>query len=85
MSAGKINPSIMITHVGGLDSAIETTLNLGNIRAGKMLIYTNIKMPLTAIDNFAGTYPELDKIVKANNGLWCYEAEKYLLANAERI
>ena len=28
---------------------------------------------------------ELAKIVKANNGLWCTEAEKYLLANAKAI
>ena len=91
MSTGKINPSIMITHVGGLDAAIETTMNLPNIRAGKMLIYTNIKMPLTAINDFAelgrtdAVFAELDRIIKANNGLWCYDAEKYLLANAENI
>ena len=91
MSAGKINPSLMITHVGGLDSAIETTMNLPNIRAGKMLIYTNIKMPLTAINNFGElgktdkVFAELDRIIKANNGLWCSDAEKYLLANAEGI
>ena len=91
MGSGKINPSIMITHVGGLDSAIETTLNLPNIRAGKMLIYTNIKMPLTAINNFGELgktnkiFAELDRIVKSNNGLWCYEAEKYLLNNTESI
>ena len=91
MSSGKINPSIMITHVGGLDSAVETTLKLGSMRAGKMLIYTNIKMPLTALNELGelgksdAVFAELDKIVKANNGLWCYEAEKYLLANAESI
>ena len=28
MSEGKINPAVMITHVGGLDSVIDTTLNL---------------------------------------------------------
>jgi len=91
MSSGKINPSAMITHVGGLDAAIGATLNLPNIQAGKILIYTNIKMPLTAIDTFEElgktdpVFAELDKIIKANNGLWCYEAEKYLLANAESI
>ena len=91
MASGKINPSMMVTHVGGLDAAAETTLNLPNIRAGKMLIYTNIKMPLTAINNFGelgksdAVFAALDKIIKANNGLWCCEAEKYLLANAESI
>ena len=91
MSAGKINPSMMITHVGGLDAAAETTINLPKIPGGKKLIYTNIKMPLTAINDFAelgksdSVFAELDRIVKTNNGLWCYEAEKYLLTNAESI
>ena len=30
-------------------------------------------------------FRELAAIVKKNNGLWCLEAEKYLLANAEAI
>ena len=30
-------------------------------------------------------YAELAKIVKANGGLWCAEAEAYLLAHAPRI
>ena len=91
MGSGKIDPSMMITHVGGLDAAAATTLNLPNIRAGKMLIYTNIKMPLTAINTFAELgktnpmFAELDQITKANNGIWCCEAEKYLLESAEAI
>jgi threonine dehydrogenase-like Zn-dependent dehydrogenase len=91
MNSGRLNPSMMITHIGGLDSVAATTLNLPDIPGGKKLIYTNIKMPLTAIDSFGElgkndkTFAELEKIIKANNGLWCYEAEKYLLANAESI
>lgn len=89
MSKGILNPSTMVTHVGGLDSVAETTLNLPNIPGGKKLIYTNIKLPLTALDDLGtvGTplFDELDRIVKAHNGLWSYEAEQYLLANAEAI
>jgi len=91
MEEGKINPSAMITHVGGLDAAKDTTLNLPNIKGGKKLIYTNISMPLVALDDMEALgetdpmYKELAKIVKANNGLWCAEAEKYLLANAKSI
>jgi hypothetical protein len=40
----------MITHVGGLDAVIDTTLHLPDIPGGKKLIYTQISMPLTAID-----------------------------------
>ena len=81
----------MITHVGGLDAAAGATLNLPNIRAGKMLIYTNIKMPLTALNDFGelgktnAVFAKLDNIVRSNNNLWCHEAEKHLLANAESI
>ena len=89
MEQGKINPAAMITHVGGIDAVIPTTLNLPKIPGGKKLIYTHIEMPLTAIADFEEKgktdplFAELDKIVKAHNGLWCAEAEKYLLANVK--
>ncbi len=91
MAGGSINPSSMITHVGGLNSVVETTLNLPKIPGGKKLIYTNIDMPLTAIADFAEKgkrdplLAALNEIVARNNGLWCAEAEKYLLSNAKAI
>lgn len=91
MEKGLIDPSAMITHVGGLDSAREATLNLPKIPGGKKLIYTNISMPLTAIADFEEKgkndplFAELDRLVKENNGLWSAKAEKYLLANAKPI
>ncbi|MBR6558365.1 MAG: zinc-binding dehydrogenase [Clostridia bacterium] len=91
MQAGRINPAAMITHIGGLDSAIETTLNLPKIPGGKKLIYTNISLPLTAIADFeekGKTDPmfcELAKLTAKTKGLWNAEAEKYLLANAKSI
>ena len=91
MSRGVINPAAMITHVGGMNAVIDTVMNLPSIPGGKKLIYTHIDLPLTAIADFeeAGKsdpiFAELDKIVKNNNGLWCAEAEKYLLENAKSI
>jgi len=91
MENGKIDPAAMITHIGGLDAAAHTTLNLPKIPGGKKLIYTNISMELTALTDFAEKsaentmFKELDKIVKENNGLWCAKAEKYLLDNAKAI
>lgn len=91
MAKGSIDPSSMITHIGGLDCVVETTLNLPKIPGGKKLIYTNIRMPLTAISDFAelgkknSLYAELAQIVDKNNGLWSGDAEKYLLASAEAI
>ena len=91
MSDGRINPAVMITHVGGLDSVIDTTINLHKIPGGKKLVYTNIKMPMTAIDDFERLgktdekFAALAKIVSENNGLWCAGAEKYLLSHSEEI
>ena len=91
MESGRINPAAMITHIGGLNAAAETTLNLPNIPGGKKLIYTNIDLPLTAIADFeklAATDPlfaQVDAIVKEHNGLWCQQAEEYLLAHAKSI
>lgn len=91
MGKGLINPSAMVTHIGGLDTAAETTLNLPNIPGGKKLIYPNISMPLTAISDFEEKakdnpmFAKLAEITKGNNGLWCIEAEDYLLENAEKI
>ena len=83
MEKGLINPAAMITHVGGLDSVIDTTLRLPDIPGGKKLIYTHISMPLTAIEDFGKSddpkMQTLAEIVKRNNNLWCEEAEKLLL------
>lgn len=91
MSSGKIDPSAMVTHVGGLNTVIHTTLNLPNIPGGKKLIYTGKNMPLVAISDFAELgktdkfYADLHELVTKNNGLWSPEAEKYVLANAKEI
>lgn len=90
MEAGKLNPAAMITHIGGLDAAAETTLNLPNIKGGKKLIYTHISMPLTAIEDFKELgktdelFKNLDEICTRHNGLWNAEAEKYLLENINK-
>ena len=91
MQEGRINPAVMITHVGGLDAVVDTTLNLPRIPGGKKLIYTNISMPLVSLygleekgrsDPF---YAGLHEIIARNNFIWCNEAEKYLLENGKPI
>ena len=86
---GRINPAVMVTHIGGLDAAAETTLNLPKIPGGKKLIYTHLSMPLTALTDLRAKGEaegderliKLADIVDAHNGLWCPDAEEYLLAN----
>ncbi len=89
MAEGKLNPSTMLTHIGGLDAVIDTTLNLPKIPGGKKLVYNNVSMPLVALDdlkNMEGDlYQGLAEIVEKHNGLWSPEAEKFLLANAPAI
>ena len=91
MNEGKINPASMITHVGGLNCVVDTVLNLPKIPGGKKLIYNHIDLPLTAIADFEELgktdpmFAELDRLCKANNGLWNADAEKYLLAHAKAI
>lgn len=88
MNEGRLNPAAMITHIGGLNCVAETTKNLPKIPGGKKLIYNHIEMPLTAIADFqrlgdtSELFRELGGIVDRHNGLWCAEAERFLLRNA---
>ncbi len=84
-ASGQINPSVMLTHIGGMDAAIDAIKNLPQIPGGKKLIYNHIDMPLTAIDDFEALgktnplFKTLDELVKKHGGLWNGEAERFLL------
>lgn len=86
-AAGKINPAVMVTHIGGLDAAADTILRLPEIPGGKKLIYNHLRMPLTALEDLRERGQEderfvmLADIVDAHQGLWCPEAEEYLLTH----
>lgn len=82
-----LDPAGLVTHIGGINAVIDTTLNLPDIPGGKKLIYNHIEMPLTAISDFAELgknkplFEELDRICNKHNGLWSVEAESHLLEN----
>ncbi len=86
-----LDPAGLVTHIGGIDAVIDTTLNLPNIPGGKKLIYNHIKMPLIAIDDFAEKgkenhlFAELDRLCKKHSGLWNTEAEEFLLSNSRLL
>ena len=90
-AAGTINPSVMVTHVGGIDAAAQTTLDLPKIPGGKRLVYTHFSMPMTAISDFDKLgavdpfFAALAGICSKNNGLWSTEAEHYLLKHGKRL
>lgn len=91
MSQGRINPAMMITHVGGLNAAAETTMHLPEIPGGKKLIYTHCDFPLTAIADFAElgktnpVFAELAEACARNNGLWSTEAEQIVLEKMPKL
>lgn len=87
LSANKsINPSYMITHIGGLNAVPDTVINLKSIVSGKILIYPHIEMDLVSLSdivegNCEGKFfEELKIILQASQGIWSEKAEKYLLA-----
>ena len=90
-SQGRINPSVMVTHVGGIDSAAQATIDLVKIPGGKRLVYTHVSMPMTAIADFAAAgqnnpfFAQLAAICDRHNGLWSDEAERCLLTQAPRL
>ena len=87
---GLLDPAVMVTHIGGLDAAAEATLRLPELPGGKKLIYTQIDMPLTAIEDFpakAAEDPRFGHLADqclARRGLWCPAAEAYLLEHWTR-
>jgi threonine dehydrogenase-like Zn-dependent dehydrogenase len=91
MANRSLKPEVMITHIGGLGAVVDTTIRLDKIPGAKKLIYTHKKLDLVAIADFRERgkaepfYAALADITEANDGLWCKEAEDYLLAQAPEI
>ena len=90
MSLG-LDPAGIVTHIGGINTVIDATLNLPHLPGGKKLIYTHVNMPLTPIIEFETkgemnpVYAELHRLCAANKGLWNIEAEEYLLKYADQL
>ncbi len=86
-----IDPSIMVSHILGLNAYSDAIYDMEHPSGLKKVCYTHLDLPLVALEDFAELgktdpmFAELDRIVKAHGGLWCPEAEKYLLANAKKI
>ena len=91
MEKGIINPSAMVTHIGGLGAVPQAVIDLPSIPGGKKMMYTHLDFPLVALADLAeqgrtnAVFAELDRLVKKHNGLWSAEAEAYLLANGNAI
>jgi threonine dehydrogenase-like Zn-dependent dehydrogenase len=81
----ELNPSKMVTHVGGLDAVPDALLGLPEFTGGKILIYPHADLELVAIDDLAELgrtdprFAELSALTRSNDGIWNREAESFLL------
>jgi hypothetical protein len=86
-----IRPAALISHILGMNAYVDTMMAMATPSGAKKLCYTGLDIPLIAIDELDEwgkrdpLYAELAEIVKKNGGLWCVEAEDYLLAHAPKI
>ena len=91
MMVDGLDPAGLVTHIGGLNAVIDSTIHLPEIPGGKKLIYTHIDMNLTAIEDFEdlgksnSLYHDLARITRKHEGMWSVEAEEFLLQNTDRI
>lgn len=84
-ASGAINPSRMVTHVGGLDAVPDALSSLPSFTGGKILVYPHVDLDLTGIADFAALADEdarfarLAAICSAHDDIWNRDAEAYLL------
>lgn len=87
----KIQPGAIVSHILGLNAAADTLFAMEKPNGAKKVCYNELDIPLVAIADLGELgktdpmYSQLDRIVKENGGMWCAEAESYLLAHAPRI
>ena len=92
IAEGKLNPAGMITHVGGLNAVVETTLNLPEDSRRQE---ADLHQHQYGTDrdrrfreegrNRSRCSRSSPKFAAKNNNLWCGEAEAYLLEHAPKI
>ncbi len=91
IETNKINPGTLVSHICGLNAVIDAIKAMEKPNGAKKVCYTHLDLPLIAVDELDAwgekdpMFKELAQIVKKNGGLWCAEAEEYLLANAPQI
>jgi threonine dehydrogenase-like Zn-dependent dehydrogenase len=89
-SRGLLNPSFMVTHIGGLNAVPDAVKDLPSFTGGKILAYPHVEMDLTSIDEFSERaaidprFAELAEICARHDNIWNEEAERYLLETFSR-
>ena len=79
------------TETAGLGAVADAIYAMEKPSGAKKVCYNELDIPLIAIDELPELgktdpmYAELAAIVQKNGGMWCAEAENYLLAHAPRL
>ena len=87
----KINPGALVSHILGLNAVSDTLFAMEKPSGAKKVCYNELDLPLIAISDLKELgkdnelYRVLGEIVERNGGVWCAEAEDYLLAHAPRL
>ena len=87
---GAIRPGVMVSHILGLNAVPEAIFAMAKPSGSKKICYNELDIPIVALTDFAELgkqdpmWARLDEILQRHNGLWCAEAEKYLLEHAPR-
>ncbi len=90
MEENKIRGGVLVSHILGLNAAKDALLAMEKPSGAKKVCYNALDLPLIAIADLPELgktnelYRNLAEIVERNGGLWCNEAEAYLLENAPK-
>ena len=86
-----INPGALVSHILGLNAASEALFAMEKPNGAKKVCYNGLNLPIVAVADLEelgktnALYGALAEIVARNGGVWCAEAEEYLLANAPKL
>lgn len=90
LADGVLDPSFLVSHIGGIGSVPESVKQLGELSSGKKLIYPQFDFPLTEINQFGklaesdSRFEDVAKCISDCGGFWSCEAEEALL-NIEKL
>ena len=87
----RINPGVLVSHILGLKAVPEGIFGMARPSGAKKVCYPSVDIPMVAVSDFAELgktdplYRKLDELCSAHGGMWCTEAEEYLLANGPKL
>ena len=87
----KLNPGAIVSHILGMNAVADTLNAMNKPNGAKKVCYNELDLPLIAISDLEelgkdnDLYRQLAILVKKNGGMWCAEAERYLLEHGPRL